>query len=193
MAVMNRKTPRTRSGTVPILHLPDRDRWQLTIHADGKRKRTYHETEAEAEKAWKDHCAHLKRFGTNAAQFSPEDLREFAEARRILPGVDLWDWLGAFRGEGKIRVPGNETMERIRRDELPKVGIPVWPQNALRHTFCTMLMSLHGDAAKVANWSRHTNASQLYRSYVARLVSREEAGRFCGIVPASAKQAPPLP
>lgn len=31
--------------------------------------------------------------------------------------------------------------------------------------------------------SRHTNASQLYRSYVARLVSREEAGRFCSILP----------
>lgn len=123
------KTPRTRSGTVPIKRRPDRDRWQLTIYADGKRKRTYYETEAEAEKAWKDHCAHLKRFGTNAAQFSPEDLREFAEARRILPGVDL------------------------------------------------------RDAAKVANWSRHTNASQLYRSYVARLVSREEAGRFCSILP----------
>lgn len=54
----------------------------------------------------------------------------------------------------------------------------------MRHTFCTMLMSLHGDAAKVANWSRHTNASQLYKSYVARLVSREEAGRFIRIVPA---------
>ena len=120
------KTPRTRSGTVPILHLPDRDRWQLTIYADGKRKRTYHETEAEAERAWKDHCAHLKRFGTNAAQFSPEDLREFAEARRILPGVDLRD---------------------------------------------------------AASFYRHTNASQLYRSYVAKLVSREEAGRFCSILP----------
>lgn len=396
------KLPKTRAGTVPILHLPDRDRWQLTIYADGKRKRTYHETEAEAEKAWKDHCAHLKRFGTNAAQFSPEDLREFAEARRILPGVDLrdaasfyrhhhpegstaatvpeavaaylehqgkkslsrrhsdalklhcetfalshalrpvrsitgnevlewlqalrveprtarnysgslaaffnwcerrgmvalspaksihetdlpkpipkakgvltvdqcaalmdflaahypkyvpwhvlqlfagirraeagrmtwdmidlegktirlpgwiegerivktgddwvlhdlpanlWGWLAAFRGEGRIRVPGNETMERIRRDELPELrspnlggsspnlgAIPAWPKNAMRHTFCTMLMSLHGDAAKVANWSRHTNASQLYKSYVARLVSREEAGRFCGIVPQS--------
>jgi len=74
--------------------------------------------------------------------------------------------------------------ERIQvGDEFPKVGIPAWPKNALRHTFCTMLMSLHGDAAKVANWSRHTNASQLYRSYVARLVSREEAGRFCSILP----------
>jgi hypothetical protein len=29
-----------------------------------------------------------------------------------------------------------------------------WPKNAMRHTFCTMLMSLHGDATKVANRSR---------------------------------------
>lgn len=47
-----------------------------------------------------------------------------------------------------------------------------------------MLMSLHGDASKVANWSRHRNTAQLYRSYVAKLVSREEAERFTGIRPA---------
>jgi hypothetical protein len=47
-------------------------------------------------------------------------------------------------------------------------------------------MSLHGDAAKVANWSRHTNPAQLYRSYVARLVSREEAERFTAILPLQA-------
>jgi integrase len=53
----------------------------------------------------------------------------------------------------------------------------------MRHTFCTMLMSLYGDAAKVATWSRHANASQLYRSYVAKLVSRDEAKRFTAILP----------
>lgn len=53
----------------------------------------------------------------------------------------------------------------------------------MRHTFCTMLMSYHGDAAKVANWSRHTNARQLYKSYVAKLVSKAEAERFLAIAP----------
>jgi integrase len=382
------KRPLTnRSGKVPVKWVESRQRWQLSIHKDGKRTRTFHKTEEAAEKAWSTHCARLKRFGTDALHFSAEELREFAEARRIIPGVDLreaaqffrhhhpdgaaettiaeavaaylehqskkalskrhmdalrlhcetfaqdlptrsiraiggndlllwlqglrceprtarnyagslasffnwcerrglvsrspaksihetdmpraipkaktvltvdqcaklmdfmaahypkyvpwhalqlfagirraevgrmtwdcldleaktvtlfgfedgkrivktgddwvlhdlpaslWEWLREFPGKGKIRVPGNDTIERIRGEELPSIGIPTWPKNAMRHTFCTMLMSLHGDAAKVANWSRHTNAAQLYKSYVAKLVSREEAGRFCGILP----------
>lgn len=96
---------------------------------------------------------------------------------------NLWVWLRAYRSDGRITSPSVELLDRIRAEELPKIGIPNWPKNALRHTFCTMMMSLHGDAAKVATWSRHTNVAQLYRSYVAKLVSREEAGRFVGIVP----------
>lgn len=381
--------PTNRNGTVPIAYLADRDRWQLTIHADGKRKRTFHATEKAALAEWSRHCHRLRRFGVDSGDYSPADHAEFREAKRIVDGADLrdvaafwrlhhpegqecvtlpdaasafleaqkgkgladrylaglsqhvesfaacfparnvasisgndlldwlralrldprtvrnysgslraffawcrrrglvsispadsihdadlpsprpkpkgvltvdqcaalmryleterpkyvpwhalqlfagirraevgrlrwdwidldaetitlpgwsegsrvvktgddwvlhdlpanlWDWLRAFRGEGRIPVPGNVTVEAMRSVDLPKIGIAEWPKNAMRHTFCTMLMSLHGDAAKVANWSRHTNAAQLYRSYVARLVSREEAGRFCGIAPAT--------
>jgi hypothetical protein len=83
----------------------------------------------------------------------------------------------------KVRVPGNDTVKGWRSDDFPAIGIPTWPKNAMRHTFCTMMMSAYGDAAKVATWSRHTNASQLYKSYVAKLVSREEAQRFTEILP----------
>lgn len=379
------KPPKTRSGTIPISYLPDRDRWQLTIHVEGKRKRTFHKSEAEALKAWKAHCDKLRRFGTDGTDFGQAELSEYREAKRIVTGADLrdvaafwrahhpegfesvtvadaarafleqqeskslskrhlsglrkhvnafamchagdvrsitgnnvldwlralrfeprtvrnyagslsaffawcrrrglvtvspadsihdadlpqarpkakgvltvdqcaalmdylaahrpkyvpwhalqlfagirraevgrlrwdwidldaetitlpgwvsgerivktgddwvlhdlpanlWAWLRAFPGNGRIKVPGNDTVESMRQDEFPKVGIPVWPKNALRHTFCTMMMSLHGDAAKVATWSRHTNASQLYKSYVAKLVTADEAKRFCSIV-----------
>jgi integrase len=381
--------PKTRAGTVPIVHIPSRNRWQLTIHADGKRKRTYYETEAEALKAWNAHCRRLARFGSIAGDYSPAEHEEYREAKRIsgnsdlrdlarfwrshhpegsetvtvaaavvayvahqrgkglssshlaavshhierfsqsfpmremrtvtgndvldwlrdlgheprtvrnyarsliaffnwsrrrgyvtvspldavdgadlpqsrpspkgvltvdqcaalmayleterpkfvvwhalqlfagirraevgrmrwdwidleretitLPGwsegnrivktgddwvlhdlpANLWRWLKAFEGGGKIRTPARGTVAVMRGEDFPKIGIAEWPQNAMRHTFCTMMMSLHGDAAKVATWSRHTNASQLYRSYVARLVSRKEAGRFVGILPLS--------
>jgi hypothetical protein len=81
---------------------------------------------------------------------------------------------------------GNVTVADAVADfsRLP-VPIPQWPKNAMRHTFCTMLMSLHGDAAKVANWSRHTSPRELYQSYVARLVSKAEARRFLWILPAA--------
>jgi integrase len=385
---MRKAGERTRTGTIPIVYLPDRARWQLTIYAAGKRSRTFHETEAEAQTAWTDHCRKKKRFGTDGATISPDESREFTEARRIIPNVDLrdaarfyllhhptgsvastvadsyaefiaaqesrglskrhlsglrhhvglfaesahtrqirsitgnavldwlaglpldartvsnyygslcnffnwcerrglvssaptasihegdlprlrpkpktvltvdqcaammawidehapkyapwhalqlfagirraevsrmqwdwidlekqiitlpgwteggdrvvktgddwalhdlpvnlWGWLAKYQDTGKIAVPGNDTVKDWRGTDFPTIGIPSWPKNAMRHSFCTMLMSLHGDAAKVATWSRHTNASQLYKSYVAKLVSREEAERFVEILP----------
>lgn len=99
---------------------------------------------------------------------------------------NLWDWLRKHRGEWEIKEPDSETLKRLRQTGFTALTppIPSWPQNAMRHTFCTMMISLHSDAAKVANWSRHTNAAQLYKSYVAKLVSREEAERFTKIRPA---------
>ena len=104
--------------------------------------------------------------------------------------ANLWQWLRAYRGEGRVTSPSVELLDRIRADELPAVGIANWPKNALRHTFCTMMMSLHGDATKVATWSRHTNVAQLYRSYVAKLVSREEARGFTEILPQKSDSPP---
>jgi integrase len=387
----NRNTPTTRKGTVPIVYAPARNRWQLTLYVEGKRTRSFHPTEAEAEREWRSHCHRVRRFGTDSGEFSPADHAEFREAKRIVSGADLrdvaafwrshhpegaieatvaeawtaflaeksgqglsarhleslrhhcahfadafatrrvrsvtaeevrrwllalrvdprtlanhrgslsnffnwcarrrfvetsptdgihdadlpavrpkakgvltvdqcasmmtwladnrpklvpwhalqlfagirraevarlrwdwidleartvtlpgwsagerivktgddwvlhdlpanlWPWLAEFRGTGeKIVAPTPEAIAELRAEQFPKIGIPTWPANAMRHTFCTMLMSLHGDAAKVANWSRHTNPAQLYRSYVARLVSREEAERFTEILPRQA-------
>jgi integrase len=382
------KNDKTRLGTVPIKFRPERRKFELTLYSGGKRSRSLHDTQAEAEKAWASHLRQVKRFGIDGAQLSPDDARELVEARRIIPSVDLrdaarfyllhhpegakrstvtdavaeflahqagkrlaprylaglsqrtgafadvfgdvqvrsitgnvildwlqgmphdprtvknystsiatffnwcqrrgiisvspcasiqdsdlpksapkpkgvlsvdqcaammawidvhapkyapwhalqlfagirraevgrmqwewidletrvitlpgwteggdrvvktgddwalhdlpanlWEWLAKHKDTGKVSVPGSKTVEAWRGTEFFKIGIPKWPQNAMRHTFCTMMMSLHGDAAKVAMWSRHTNASQLYKGYVAKLVSREEAGRFVGILP----------
>jgi integrase len=105
---------------------------------------------------------------------------------------NLWAWLKCYgKQEGPIQGPANKSLAlirtRLRTEAEP--AIERWPHNAMRHTFCTMLMSLHGDAAKVANWSRHSNARVLYRCYVAKLVSREEAERFCEIGPEEAAAA----
>lgn len=104
--------------------------------------------------------------------------------------ANLWEWLRAYRGKDGMTIPTAEEIKELRTVTLPKLfKLPKWPSNCLRHTFATMMMSLHGDAAKVATWSRHTNVAQLYRSYVAKLVSRDEAGRFVGIVPNSSMDA----
>lgn len=102
---------------------------------------------------------------------------------------NLWLWLEKHGEEkGPIRAPSGDAVKRMRGRrfrELPEHPIPSWPQNAMRHTFCTMMISLHDDAAKVANWSRHTNPKQLYKSYVGKLVSKEEAKEFFAIAPHS--------
>ncbi len=391
-----KKATKNKQGSVPIRYFENRDRWQLSLWIDGKRKRKFYATEAEAAKAWEKHCRRVKKFGTDGAAYSPEEHREYLEAKRLIPGVDLrdaarfylvhhpegiegctvndaveqfidqqkerglsqkhvsgllthteafgvtfgelatteissnnvlqwlsalsrkteprtvwnyygslstffhwcvrrkliksaptdeiaradlptiparpkgvisvdqtdavmkylkkdgpqyvpwhvlqlfaglrraelsrltwdsidletetitlvgwrededgklsrvvktgddwvlhdlpgnlWEWLNEYKGEGKIAVPGSKTVQRLRAQEFPKLDAPVkkWPQNAMRHTFCTMMISLHGDAVKVCNWSRHSNPRQLYKSYVAKLVSREEAKRYFSISP----------
>jgi len=120
---------------------------------------------------------------------------EGGEARRVVKTGDdwvlhglpenLWAWLEKFRCPDGVPVaaPWNCGLAKIREALRGLTPPVVWVHNALRHTFCTMMISLYSDAAKVANWSRHANAQQLYDSYVAALVSPAEAKRFCEIMP----------
>jgi integrase len=100
---------------------------------------------------------------------------------------NLFAWLRKYRGEGDvIHCPAWKSIDIMRKKYfplLPDHPIPEWPQNAMRHTFCTMMISLHGSADKVALWSRHRNTSQLYQSYVTKLVSPEVARGYLEIVP----------
>lgn len=98
---------------------------------------------------------------------------------------NLWQWLIDYKTSGRIAVPGNKTVKRLRGKVYPtlKPEISSWPQNAMRHTFCTQMISLHGDAVKVSHWSRHSSPRQLYKSYAAKLVSRKEAEEFFAISP----------
>ena len=117
------------------------------------------------------------------------------EARRIIKTGDdwalhglpecLWAWLAAYEGKDAIEPPCNKVLAKMRTAFAEEIEpcIAPWPKNALRHTFCTMLMSLYGDANLVATWSRHTNAHQLFSAYVAKLVTKAEAQRFCEIMP----------
>lgn len=100
---------------------------------------------------------------------------------------NFWQWMSKYRkDEGKIRAPSPKAIERMRKNHFPQLVPPIspWPDNAMRHTFCTMAISLHQSADKVALWSRHQNARQLYDSYLAKLVSRAEAKGFFEILPA---------
>lgn len=58
-----------------------------------------------------------------------------------------------------------------------------WRKNALRHTFCTMHISLCGSAEKTALLLRHRGASMLYKHYLAKLVDVSEAQEYFNIKP----------
>lgn len=109
----------------------------------------------------------------------------------VLHGLpeNLFAWLAPHHGTGRVPAPSPELIAEWRGTVFPTLepAIAPWPANAMRHTFATMLLSLHQDASRVAVWMRHSSPAQLYRSYVARLVPVEEARRFTGIRP----QTPP--
>ena len=57
------------------------------------------------------------------------------------------------------------------------------PSNALRHTFCTMHISLENSAEKTALLLRHKGTSMLYGHYLAKLVTHEDAVAFFSLRP----------
>lgn len=58
-----------------------------------------------------------------------------------------------------------------------------WPHNCLRHTFCTMHISLENSADKTALLLRHRGTNMMYQHYLAKLVPKEEAEEFFGLTP----------
>ncbi|WOO43113.1 hypothetical protein [Rubellicoccus peritrichatus] len=110
---------------------------------------------------------------------------------------NVWPWLKKYKdaanNDGKVRKPSSKAIERLhgtkdKPGHFAKLepSIDPWPSNAMRHTFCTILMSIHESADKVATWSRHKSAKQLWNSYVAMLIAPKEAKKFTKILPKAA-------
>lgn len=74
---------------------------------------------------------------------------------------------------GAIPSPENDAWERL----LAALPVP-WKHNGLRHTFCTMHISLCGDASRTATLLKHRGLSMLYKHYCGSLVSQCEAERY---------------
>ena len=62
-----------------------------------------------------------------------------------------------------------------------KRGIDKWPQDCLRHSFCSYYLAHHEDAAKTALQAGHTE-SVLFQHY-RKMVRREDAEKFWNIFP----------
>lgn len=116
---------------------------------------------------------------------------DFVRKRIVVPGSvcktrDAWTLqapnlpdkifrvLEPFRqASGLLPAPYKEIREALMR-ELDFS----WKHNGLRHTFCTMHISLYGDATRTATLLKHRGVTMLYRHYCGQLVSQQEAAKY---------------
>lgn len=82
--------PTNQLGRVPVRRVSDPTRhaapWELTIYVGGKRKRSFHPTEAAAVKAWREHKRLEKKYGTLPHLFDAEAQRSYDTALHLLGG-----------------------------------------------------------------------------------------------------------
>lgn len=98
----------------------------------------------------------------------------------LLPDT-VFRWLAcvpASEKHGIIPAPSHEREQAIFR----AAGME-WKRNALRHTFCTMHVSLYDSADKTALLLKHRGTAMLYKHYLAKLVPKEEAEAYFAISP----------
>lgn len=141
-------------------------------------------------------------------------LRCFVGLRTAEASKMLWEWIDVDRRRILIPAEICKTrdawvlqspnlpdtvfkwLEQVPREK--RVGkIPVPPvslgtviklplkNNGFRHTFCTMHISLYGSADKTATLLKHKGTSMLYKHYLGKLVSEEEARAYFALTPQS--------
>jgi len=98
--------------------------------------------------------------------------------RRVNPIPDnAYEWLNLCKSIGNVG-PFNheERMKRLRR----KSGVK-YPQNAMRHCFCSYHLAMYRDAPKTAMLLGHPNPALLYHTYY-ELVTHEAAMVYWNIL-----------
>lgn len=96
---------------------------------------------------------------------------------------NLWQWLAFAK---KTAPKGFSLSKRLwdrRKEQLAKKTNFRMPHNALRHSFCSYHVALHGDAGKTATLLSHRgNVAILYEHYKGN-VARAEAEKYFSICP----------
>jgi site-specific recombinase XerC len=131
-------------------------------------------------------CAAMEKDAINFGQRGILIRAEHAKNKRrvYLDGYEpnLWTWLDWARQHA----PEGFALSKRRWDTLrikvaADAGVEL-PHNALRHSFCTYHVALHGDAGKTATLLSHRgNVSVLYEHYKGN-ASKAEAKKYFSIV-----------
>jgi integrase len=95
---------------------------------------------------------------------------------------NAFEWLNLCKGTGQIAPTDyKQRMKRLRRDSK----VP-YPNNAMRHCFCSYHIAKYRDASKTAMLLGHSSPKRLYHTYL-ELVTARDADTYWRIVPASVK------
>lgn len=96
---------------------------------------------------------------------------------------NLWKWLLWAKKNAPEGFSMSKRLWDRRREQVQEKAEIKMPHNALRHSFCTYHVALHGDAGKTATLLTHRgNVSILYEHYRGN-ASRNEAEKYFSIVP----------
>ena len=98
-------------------------------------------------------------------------------------------WLEAYAARGGVMtgrvVRYTESELRAHRAANWKAaGLTRWPQQAMRHTFCSCWLAVHKDVNRLVLMSGHDSVDTMWRAYHAG-IPEAEAGRFWAIMPPS--------
>jgi len=97
------------------------------------------------------------------------------------------EWIEAFRRqggklEGRISPFTPSTLRKYRLKNWTAAGIKVWPQQGMRHTFCSNWLAMHKNINKLVLQSGHTSVDTMWGHYHR---GTAEAKKFWAIMPPS--------
>ena len=107
--------------------------------------------------------------------------------------IDLSDnakaWLNAYAAQGgamagKVVQFTASELRTHRTANWKAAEISEWPQQGMRHTFCSCWLAQHGDVNKLVLMSGHDSVDTMWRAYHAG-IPEAEAARFWSIMPPS--------
>lgn len=96
---------------------------------------------------------------------------------------NLWQWLEYAREKAPEGFSLSKRLWDRRKEQIAEKTKFRMPHNALRHSFCTYHVALHGDAGKTATLLTHRgNVAILYEHYKGN-VSRSESEKYFDLCP----------
>ena len=104
----------------------------------------------------------------------------------IPPNLATW-LVKYYKGTGPVS-PSPVTVKRHRDAVMDALKMKTWIPDIPRHTFATYHFAAHQSRDRLAAQMGHSGGSGVLEKHYKGLATAEEAARFCGILPAGAKQ-----